>query len=43
MQGEKVLVNSGVVYDMLREVCTVFENAHSFILSHASAWKVSDG
>ena len=41
--GANVLVNSGVVYDMLREVWTVLENAHCFILSHASAWNVSDG
>ena len=38
-----VLVSSGLMYGMLLEVLTVLENAHCFILSHASAWKVSDG
>ena len=33
MQGEIVLVNSGVVHDMLREVSAVLEHAHGFILS----------
>ena len=41
----RVLVNSGVMYDMLREVRTVFENARSFMLSlePCKAGKVSDG
>ena len=44
VQGEKVLVNS--VRCNVRHVARTMNclgNAHSFILSQASAWKVSDG